>query len=625
MARRIRPLLLAGAVLVLVATQCTPEQSVSGTAQGWSDAQRQSWYTASQGSRLIPQEWLDNLEQPTTTAAFLAPDYVAQFRYLSMPPLQGSSPVAGCPYDAKLPLGFAVDCESDEAFKVTKLDWQTGRTTPVPWVGMNCSACHTNQISYGSKSVIIDGAPSLADFQGFMEALQDALRATATDNEKFARFEKAVLGSSPAPGDADRLKSAMVRLTSWNDQLARLNDNSVLRYGFGRLDAIGHIYNKVSLAAADGDASQQISNPADAPVSYPFLWNVPQLDFVEWNGIAPNTAVVLPDGRRFNYGGLGRNTGEVIGVFAELILVSNPGVTQGYVSSANVSVLSEMENQIGRLHPPKWTALFKAPDPDLVSTGAKLFDTHCSKCHAMVTDPDDLTTKYKTFLQRALPSGPEDHTAAGTDIWMACNAVMDQSRSDVVLGNKQGVISGAPTPVVGPTFALLQHAVTGTLIAQGKPVAEAALQDLFGAVPGLPLPRMAAHVQGTQTLKDARRTACQKFPDDPKAPKIVYKGRPLQGIWATAPYLHNGSVPTLDDLLLPPDKRPTKFYMGTRQFDPDRVGFVTDKSPENSFEFDVVDAAGHPIEGNSNLGHDYGNAGFTKDDRAALIAYMKTL
>ena len=55
-----------------------------------------------------------------------------------------------------------------------------------------------------------------------------------------------------------------------------------------------------------------------------------------------------------------------------------------------------------------------------------------------------------------------------------------------------------------------------------------------------------------------------------------YKGRPLNGIWATAPYLHNGSVPNLDALLQPAAKRPTSFSIGVRTFDPVHVGFLTD-------------------------------------------------
>jgi RoxA-like, cytochrome c-like len=63
-----------------------------------------------------------------------------------------------------------------------------------------------------------------------------------------------------------------------------------------------------------------------------------------------------------------------------------------------------------------------------------------------------------------------------------------------------------------------------------------------------------------------------------------YEGRPLDGIWATAPYLHNGSVPTLDDLLKPADQRPKSFSVGTRVFDPVKVGFRTDAKGFPKFE-----------------------------------------
>jgi hypothetical protein len=134
------------------------------------------------------------------------------------------------------------------------------------------------------------------------------------------------------------------------------------------------------------------------------------------------------------------------------------------------------------------------------------------------------------------------------------------------------------------------------------------------------------------TDKDQRLQRCM---DEKDRSRVAYKGRPLTGIWATAPYLHNGSVPTLYDLLLPPDSRPRSFRLGTREFDPDKVGFVTDASrtqfltdrarQENTFIFETRDAAGRMIAGNSNLGHDYGNATFTEDQRRALVEYMKAV
>ncbi|PMZ49168.1 hypothetical protein C1Y04_30550, partial [Pseudomonas sp. FW306-2-11AC] len=63
-------------------------------------------------------------------------------------------------------------------------------------------------------------------------------------------------------------------------------------------------------------------------------------------------------------------------------------------------------------------------------------------------------------------------------------------------------------------------------------------------------------------------------PNQFRAP-LAYRARPLNGIWAMAPYLHNGSVPSLNDLLLPPNLRPKTFYIGNWEFNPDIVGYDT--------------------------------------------------
>ena len=100
-----------------------------------------------------------------------------------------------------------------------------------------------------------------------------------------------------------------------------------------------------------------------------------------------------------------------------------------------------------------------------------------------------------------------------------------------------------------------------------------------------------------------------------------YKARPLNGIWATAPYLHNGSVPNLFELLKPASAddaskaAPPKFTVGNREFDPIHVGYRSDSGP---FEFDTT------LEGNSNVGHEFGT-GLSDDERFELIEYLKTL
>jgi hypothetical protein len=117
--------------------------------------------------------------------------------------------------------------------------------------------------------------------------------------------------------------------------------------------------------------------------------------------------------------------------------------------------------------------------------------------------------------------------------------------------------------------------------------------------------------------------------------------RPLNGVWATAPYLHNGSVPSLYWMLHPAAERPKQFCMGTRDFDPQQVGFrvEADEKPvcrRGETLFAAVDSNGSPISGNSNLGHSLegtpgpGKAGvigrlLTEDERYDLIEYLKTL
>ena len=95
-----------------------------------------------------------------------------------------------------------------------------------------------------------------------------------------------------------------------------------------------------------------------------------------------------------------------------------------------------------------------------------------------------------------------------------------------------------------------------------------------------------------------------------------YVAQLLDGAWARAPYLHNGSVPTLADLLRLPKDRPTRFNVGYDVYDKQRVGFVS-QGPEGR-PFDTA------LPGNSNAGHLYGTS-LPEDDKRALLEYLKTL
>jgi Cytochrome c len=99
-----------------------------------------------------------------------------------------------------------------------------------------------------------------------------------------------------------------------------------------------------------------------------------------------------------------------------------------------------------------------------------------------------------------------------------------------------------------------------------------------------------------------------------------YLNQPLDGVWLRAPYLHNGSVPSLRDLLNAPDQRPTSFVRGYDVYDYAAVGFVSSgtRAERTGWRFDTR------TRGNSNQGHTYGTD-LSQADKDALLEYLKTL
>jgi mono/diheme cytochrome c family protein len=102
-----------------------------------------------------------------------------------------------------------------------------------------------------------------------------------------------------------------------------------------------------------------------------------------------------------------------------------------------------------------------------------------------------------------------------------------------------------------------------------------------------------------------------------------YLAQPLSGLWVTGPYLHNGSVPSLWDLLLPPAERPRAFVRGRDEIDLERGGYVSPpcvpgRYAGDGFCFDTT------LVGNGSYGHDYGTR-LSSEERRALIHFLLTL
>jgi hypothetical protein len=112
----------------------------------------------------------------------------------------------------------------------------------------------------------------------------------------------------------------------------------------------------------------------------------------------------------------------------------------------------------------------------------------------------------------------------------------------------------------------------------------------------------------------------QLYPDSPYRfshfrKTYGYANQPLDGIWARAPYLHNGSVPTVRDLLEPPERRPKMFFRGDDVYDQVNLGFVSSDASRNGRELSRYDTT---MPGNGNGGHVYGTS-LPESDKHAVI------
>jgi cytochrome c5 len=424
------------------------------------------------------------------------------------------------------------------------------------WLGLGCSACHSGQIFYRGERLHIDGGQALVDFQLFEREVIAALRATLADEEKFQRFAQAL---SAGPELRQALQARADRLSA----VAALNATHV-PYGRGRLDAFGQIFNAV---AADFLAIPENRREPNAPVSYPVLWDAAHLDLVQWNGSAPNAGP----------GPLVQNATTALAVFGDLNIHSEG---MGYGSTVEIDNLSTIQDLWYHLKAPAWPQeTLGRIDNALAQQGAVVYQQQCQSCHEL-SDQNDADRELSAKLVAV--------ATVGTDSTMASNFSNAKSRSAAFEGKKLMYVAGSTIGAEAYTIELVVHAALGALLDHPWQSLKAGLYS-FHKVLSAPL---------------------HERPYD-------YKARPLSGIWASAPYLHNGSVPTLAALLS--SARPASFAVGKVEFDPHAVGLsdqVLDAAQVSHFDTRAA--------GNGNGGHLYGTT-LAEADKRALIEYLKTL
>jgi hypothetical protein len=549
MRSRARTALLATLMIALALPVTAQPVTSIDLKQNWDDTTRQKFWFTSQGSRLLPYSWFLHLEQASSDVLFRDAANVSRLGYL--PAAKSALNQDG------LPIGFVKD--TDQAKKIE-------------FVGFRCAACHTSQLNINGTPAIVEGAPALGDFSRFLAELVAALEATLKTPTKLDAFQK-----HTGATESD-LRDAIARLRRrW---IANIPSDT---YGPGRLDAFGGLYNQV-VAYELGVESN--ARPATAPVSYPFLWDTPRHDKVQWNGSATNGLLGL--------GPVFRNIGEALGVFGEIRFervkeYEGPFGSQKYKSSIQVGALDDLEDMVKTLKSPAWPENVIAIDRRLaVEKGQPLYKKYCEKCHQIVVRMSD--DRFRARMK-----------AIGTDRTMADNYAERFTTKNAV---NTGALKGA-----NRTFAFLGR------FGRTSRGAEVFANAILGTYLGRDLEGVATG----ESLEDRElvRTEFLKFAKSLRQPKAKYKARPLNGIWATAPYLHNGSVPTVAELLKPAASRGTTFYVGSREFDDVNIGLSIAQSGD-AFFFDTAKP------GNSNTGHEFGTT-LGNDEKHALLEFLKTL
>ena len=517
--------------LLAVAALALPAAAPVQLPQGWTAVERELWWNSPQGSRIVPYDWFQKLEQSASPELFAAPAHMAAYGYLP-------SPAHALNPDA-LPIGFAKERD---------------RATATAWLGMTCAACHTGALRYQGRTVLLDGAGAMVDTQAFDHDLSTALAATASDDARFARF-------------ADRLGAAADSRPALRGQLAAVARTRAAATGMntpphdhgpGRFDAQGVIENALTATALDRPAN---ARPPAAPVRLPWVWNAAGYTDARHNaGIGP----------------LLRNIGKTLGFYGTVDVGKPPAPF--YPSSVNVPALEAQEALLRTLDPPAWPAdIFPPVDTARAERGAAVFGQACAACH--LARPKDASGLSPMLL------APLDQRGADPGA----------ARSAMTRPAETGVLEGRPiADFGGPVFGLRAGA--------------AEIAGHIGAAVATQIPR--ARLQAGSTAYRQANAADPARPD-------VYQPIPLAGAWAGAPYLHNGSVANLTELLTPAPQRAARFTVGGRDFDPALVGYPADTATPGY----VLDTT---LPGNGNAGHEYGTT-LPDSDKASLVEYLKTL
>lgn len=639
--------------------------------QNWSLKDRHWFHHASQGTATfpVPYEWFMALEQPRLRL-FSQPGMMKDSAYLERFGFIPSPQSIQTDTTTLRRYGYANVYETTQ-----ESDWSTNWTPaenvdglPVGFarmtgvvdpatgrreedkIGLTCAACHTGQIHYQGIDIRFDGGPAMTDLKKLELSTGLSIEYTLYVPFRFRRFADRVLGPDASKADRDALKQKLSAIGSFLVNWAQTQQKTVeakktwngrqqkdTEEGFGRLDALNRIGNQVfsqDLALSGIKGFEKNLHAQDAPVSYPPIWTVPWFKFAQYDASIEQPLI--------------RNAGEALGVTALLNLSDAYPEDRLWRSSVHINTLGWIEEllrgpdpfkaadpaaekKFGGLLSPKWPSQILGDawriDPIKAENGRKIYAEMCSGCHLPA-----IGTPAFWSSGHWEPSGDSKVLNAVT---IPLEEIQTDPEQSLVLSKRI---------VDVPGFLKVNTADLQKWWQCDIPTASTSPNEMVYALGLMTVVDLVARKwMDDEKVPDAERAKiwnlARKNCLNP-APDPRYRARPLNGIWATAPYLHNGSVPSLYWLLKPQHERPTSFCMGRRDYDPVTVGFAVTpgercKTGETEFS---TGTEKDPIQGNSVLGHSFelkqgeakhdGAIGrMFKDDaeRYDLIEYLKTL
>ncbi|MDT5158761.1 MAG: hypothetical protein QOH51_3118 [Acidobacteriota bacterium] len=555
----------------------------------WSDDRRERYYQISQGSLVIPYAWYLALESRTGTEMFASPEVQARY---------GLLPDNNPKYNPdRLPVGIVKDILPDE-YVNTLGEGQK------EWASISCAACHTGQLLYKGNALRVDGGQSFWGFEQWSGDLEFSLILTSATPSKFERFCSRIYGRGKCLPNEQRMLRAQMKRYFDSDLITggineNINHTYLTKEGFARTSALGRGVN-----GEFGPLDYRNVNRNSGPVSYPPVWYTHEYDWVQ----SP-AAISQP---------LGRNVTEAWGVSVRAELKD---ASHRWASTARIDNMFWLETLLSTLQAPKWPEnLFGPIDREAVERGRRLYNDKVWD-KALPADQIELTRDDKGFIRGPNPERPKTgycarcHSPAFTEPNEFGRRFIQLPLYDM---KKMGT-----DKYDAEQFAARTKIYTGIL----KPV--------FGTDTVGIGDMLRVNITGMEDwwfkehdISGPCRSTMEGYrPNLFRAP-IAYPARPLDGYWATGPFLHNGAIRTLYELLSPREERAKTFWTGTREFDPVDVGFRNDQV-EGAFLFDTSEP------GNSNAGHEFTNAPPNTDgvigpylspqERRDIIEYLKVL